>query len=144
MVITRPVCWGKPERGLMLGVSVDGTVAELHLKNTGATPLEVMSHVLTSEFHLDWYTLHLEYDEGRIRKVRLLDERDSSGPVKVHLEPEEGIQHSVDLADWVIRPINGAEPMKAGTYRLYAVYEVSPPEDAWTGRLEAGPVAMTI
>lgn len=128
----------------MLGLSADKTITEFYIKNAGTDPVDVLSHVSADYKHLDWYKLKMDNDKGETRILRFLEARDKSGFVKAHLAAGESIHHSVDLAEWAVRPINGAEPLTAGTYNVYGFYEVSSPGDNWTGRLEAGPVAMTI
>ena len=128
---------------MTLGLSAGKTTVKFYLKNVGDAPADVLSHVNAGDEHLDWYSLRMENEKGETRTLRFFESRDKSGSVKAHLEPGESLHHSVDVAGWAVRPVNGAEPL-AGTYEVYAVYEVSPPGDNWSGRLEAGPVTMTI
>lgn len=138
------VSWGKQVSGLRLGLSPDGGLVELHLQNVGTAPLEVLSHVNAGDIHLDWYTLHLTDEKGNTRKLKLVDERDKSGIVRAHLEPGGSIQHQVNVGVWATHSINGTKPLAAGTYKLYAVYEVEPGRNSWSGRLEAGPIMLTV
>lgn len=138
------VSWGQQVSGLRLGLSTDGGFVELHLQNIGTAPLEVLSHVNAGDIHLDWYTLRLKDELGNTRKLELVDERDKSGIVRAHLEPGVSIQHQVDVVAWAVRSINGTKPLAAGTYKLYAVYEVEPGRNSWSGRLEAGPIMLTV
>lgn len=138
------VSWGQQVSGLRLGLSTDGGFVELHLQNIGTAPLEVLSHVNAGDIHLDWYTLRLKDELGNTRKLELMDERDKSGIVRSHLEPGVSIQHQVDVVAWAVRSINGTKPLAAGTYKLYAVYEVEPGRNSWSGRLAAGPIMLTV
>lgn len=138
------ITWGRPSRGLRLGLAAGAGVVGLHLENVGAGPLEVLSHVEAEETHLDWYGLTLEDAGGRTRRLHLSDRRDKSGAVSARLEPGEGVRHELDVSEWAARAVNGAEPLAPGTYQLSAVYEVDSGEGAWSGRLEAGPVTLNV
>ena len=138
------ICWGEPEGGLMLGLAADGAALEFYLKNVGAEPLDVLSHVSADIDHLDWYELRMVNQAREERVLRFIDDRDKSGVEKVHLLPGETIHHTVTLRRWSKRPINGAENLAAGEYELWASYEVTTRDDNWTGRLDAGPVVTMI
>lgn len=142
------VSWGRPARGLRLGVAAEAGLAELHLQNVGDAPLEVLSHVKAHEKHFDWFGLSLKDAAGATRRLRLLDDRDKSGTVRARLEPGESLRHSIDVGDWASRPVNGAEPLAPGAYLLNAEYEVDSARDyaldTWSGRLEAGPVTLAV
>ena len=144
MQLREDVCWGKPQGGLMLGLSAAGAIVEFHLKNVGADGLDVLSHVSADIDHLDWYDLKMVNDAREERVLRFVDDRDKAGSVKVHLLPDETIKHSVNLRKWAKRPINGEENLTAGEYELWASYEVTTRDDNWTGHLNAGPVTTTI
>jgi hypothetical protein len=144
MQIPEDVCWGKPQDGLMLGLSAAGAVVEFYLKNVGADPLDVLSHVSADIDHLDWYELRMVDEARKERVLRFIDDRDKAGSVKVHLLPGETIKHSVTLRQWSKRPINGSENLRLGEYEVWATYEVPTPDDNWTGHLTAGPVTTTI
>ena|SRR5436190_15957585 len=137
------ICWGRPQRGLMLGLSAHETIAGFHLKNVGADPLNVLSHVSADIDHLDWYELKIMNQQGIARVLRFIDDRDKAGFVKVHLSAGESIHHSVNVCEWARRPINSEEELARGRYEVWASYEVTIPDDNWTGSLKAGPVAMT-
>jgi hypothetical protein len=128
----------------MLGLAAAGAIVEFYLKNVGADPLDVLSHVSADIDHLDWYELRMVDEARKERVLRFIDDRDKAGSVKVHLLPGETIKHSVNLRRWAKRPINGEENLAAGEYEVWATYEVPTPDDNWTGRLEAGPVVTTI
>jgi len=138
------ICWGQPQDGLMLGLAAVGAAVEFYLKNVGADPLDVLSHVSADIDHLDWYELRLVNQAREERVLRFIDDRDKAGSVKVYLLPGETIHHSVNLRKWAKRPINGEENIAAGEYELWASYEVTDSDDNWIGRLDAGPVATTI
>jgi hypothetical protein len=136
--------WGSPVNGLRLGVSGGAGFVELSLENVGTQPLTVLSHVNAGEIHLDWFTLRLRDGSGGTRALHLLADRDKSGGVKVTLEPGKSLQHRVDVQRWAARPANGSAPLSAGSYELRATYEVEAGEPHWSGKLEAGPVTLTI
>lgn len=138
------VTWGRPEGGLALGLSAEGAFARLHLRNVGAEPLTVLSHVVADGFHFDWYRLTLRDADGSARVLSLYDDRDESEVVTSRLAPGESLQHKVDLQAWARRAVNGAAPLAPGAYRMSAEYEVSPRGAAWSGRLEAGPVTLDV
>lgn len=141
----RDTRWGDPVGGLRLGVQgADARELLLRLANVGRAPLEVLSHVLAAEVHLDWYTLRLQGADGAVRTLRLMDARNKAGVVRVSLAPGEDLAHRVNVAAWARRPVNGAVPLAPGVYRLSASYEVdrADPGDHWRGRLEAGPVEL--
>lgn len=143
MQIPEAICWGQPQSGLMLGLAADGATIEFYLKNVGTEPLDVLSHVSADIDHLDWYELRMMTAAGEERVLRFIDDRDKSGFETVHLPPGEAIHHSVNLRDWAKRPINGEQKLAAGEYELWATYEVTTPDDNWTGRLNAGPVVTS-
>lgn len=139
-----PVAWGPPVGGLRLGLSVAGTTVHVHLQNAGHTRLTVLSHVAAGgEIQLDWTTLDLKR-AGKTRRVRLQDARNRSAVVDVHLDPGAEDSQAVDVAAWAVRPVNGSTPLAAGTYHLTGVYEVTSSPDHWSGKLEAGPITLTI
>ena len=138
------ITWGDAVGGLRLGVSTDTNVVRVHLENVGKEPLDVLSHVLANEVHLDWYLLHLEDEKGQARLLRLWDDRDESGAVRVRLEPGARIKHDVDVVSWSARPINGEKTLAPGSYKVRASYNVQPGRNTWTGRLEAGPVTLKV
>jgi len=144
MQIHEDISWGQPEGGLTLGLTADRGAVEFYLKNVGTEPLDVLSHVSADIDHLDWYELRMVNKTREERVLRFIDDRDKSGTVKIHLLSGETIHHSVDPREWAKRPINGEENLTAGEYQLWASYEVTNPDDNWTGRLEAGPVVTTI
>lgn len=144
MRIPEAICWGQPAGGLTLGLAADGAGVEFYLKNAGSQPLDVLSHVSADIDHLDWYELTMVNKSREERVLRFIDDRDKSGVEKVNLQPGEIIHHSVNLLKWAKRPINGAENLAAGQYELWASYEVTTPDDNWTGRVDAGPVVTTI
>jgi hypothetical protein len=138
------ISWGAAADGLRLGLGARDGMASLTLQNVGNLGLEVFSYVQAHEVHLDWYTLKLS-DENRLTcQLRLFDARNRSTVIRVRLEPGESLQHSVDVAGWAKRLVNGAIPLAAGSYQLSAVYEVADEKDCWLGHLEAGPVRLTI
>ena len=128
----------------MLGLAAHRAVVEFYLKNVGTEPLDVLSHVSADIDHLDWYELKLVDQAREERVLRFIDDRDKAGSVKVHLLPDETIEHSVNLREWAKRRINGEENLASGEYEVWATYEVTAPDDNWTGRLEAGPLTITI
>ncbi len=138
------VRWGAPADGLRLGIAAGSPTVALHLENVGETPLEVMSHVLAGEVHLDWYRLTVVTRDGERREIVLRDARDRSAPIRVGLAPGESLHHEVDVAAWAARGVNGGRPLPAGAAQVAAEYRVDPGLGAWTGRLEAGPVALTV
>ena len=138
------VNWGTPANGLALGLSTNGSVVTVHLKNTGATPLQVMSHVEAGEIHLDWYSIDLTDSQGNTRTLKLLDARERSAPVQVSLAPGKTVDHNVAVTDWASRSVNGGKALVPGVYTVRAKYAVSSPSDVWNGRLEAGPVSLSI
>jgi hypothetical protein len=144
MQIREDICWGKPQGGLMLGLTAAGAVVEFYLKNVGADALDVLSHVSADIDHLDWYELRMVNQAREERVLRFIDDRDKAGVVKVHLRPGKMIHHSVKLRKWAKRPINGEEKVAAGKYELWVSYEVTDPDDNWTGHLDAGPVTTRI
>jgi hypothetical protein len=138
--------WGQPVAGLRLGLGTGATAGTvtIYLENTGTAPLQVLSHVAAQEKHLDWYTLQVQ-DGGRAsRTLKLLGPRRESGKVQVPLAAGARIEHAVDVAAWAKRPINGGQPLAAGSYQVSAVYDVPAGADHWSGRLEAGPAPLTI
>ena len=128
----------------MLGLAAAGATVEFHLKNVGADPLDVLSHVSADIDHLDWYELRMVNKAREERLLRFIDNRDKAGSVKVHLLPGEAIHHSVNLRKWAKRPINREENLAAGEYELWATYEVTDSTNNWTGHLDVGPVVTTI
>jgi len=132
--------WGRPSNGLRLGIAVEGPVAHLLLEDVGDGPLEVMSHVEAGgEVHLDWFTIVV----GE-RVIELAGPRNRSALVPVTLEPGGRLHHAVDVAAWAARPQNGGEALAPGEHPARATYEVGPERDRWSGRLEAGPVTLSI
>src|SRR6185503_15464311 len=125
------ICWGQPQDGLMLGLAAVGAAVKFYLKNVGADPLDVLSHVSADIDHLDWYELRLVNQAREERVLRFIDDRDKAGSVKVYLLPGETIHHSVNLRKWAKRPINGEENIAAGEYELWASYEVTDSDDNW-------------
>jgi hypothetical protein len=138
------VTWGRPEGGLALGLSAEGAFALLHLRNVGAEPLTVLSHVVAGGFHFDWYRLALRDADGNARVLSLYDERDESEVVTSRLAPGESLQHRIDIQGWASREVNGGERLAPGAYQMSAVYEAGPRGATWSGRLEAGPVALDV
>jgi hypothetical protein len=143
-VNSQNISWGAAVDGLRLGLFVSEGLAGLALENVGQVALEVLSHVDTQELHLDWYTLQVSDEQGLNRWLRLLGARNRSRVVRVRLETGESLQHLVDPAEWAKRSLNGATPLAPGSYQLRAVYKVANENDCWLGRLEAGPVELTI
>ena len=135
--------WGAAVNGLRLGVAGDAGIAELSLENVGTQSLQVLSHVNAGEVHLDWFTLHLRDSQGARRELRLFADRNKSGRVEVTLAPGQHLQHRVDIQRWAARPDNGGV-LRAGSYELRASYEVEPGEPHWSGKLDAGPVTVSI
>jgi hypothetical protein len=132
--------WGRASNGLRLGIAAEGPVAHLFLEDAGEGPLEVMSHVEAGgEVHLDWFTIVV----GE-RAIGLADARDRSALVQVRLEPGGRLHHAVDVAAWAARRVNGGEPLASGEHPARATYELGPEGDRWSGRLEAGPVTLSI
>lgn len=139
------IVWGKPVGGLRLGVGSDGVRVVLALENVGITPLEVLSHVQTHELQFDWYTITLRGQDGRTRKLALVDERRRSWFVRATLAPAGKLEHRIDVSDWAGRLVNDSQPLGPGTYEVSASYEVSEPGGtSWSGRLEAGPATLTV
>lgn len=132
------VFWGETADGLRLGLSAKGGIAGLYLQNVGNVPLDVMSHISTHELHLDWYTLQMKNTSGLNRKLCLLDARDRSVAIRIHLEPRESLQHFIDVGEWARRSVNGAKPLAPGSYQLFAVYDVANEKDCWLGHLNGG------
>jgi hypothetical protein len=129
--------WGPASDGLRLGLAADGQVAALHLQNIGAEALDVLSHVLAGgEIHLDWFTVHVAAHD-----VTFVDDRDRSTPVTAHLRPGETLQHTIDVAAWAARTTG---PLSPGAHRATATYLVESAPDVWCGRLDAGPVTLTV
>ena len=129
--------WGPASDGLRLGLAADGPVAVLHLQNTGAEALDVMSHVLAGGgIQLDWFTVHVGAHD-----VTFVDDRDRSTPVTAHLQPGETLRHIVDVAAWAARTTG---PLPPGAHSTTATYLVESAPDVWCGRLDAGPVTLTV
>jgi len=141
---TAAVVWSQPSAGLRLGLALGPNrhTVEIYLENVGRSPLDVMSHVAAQEKHLDWYTLQLQDASDAVRTLKLLGPRRESGPVKVALKPGGRISHTVDLAVWAERPINGGKPLAKGSYQVSATYSVPAGDGRWTGRLDAGPLTL--
>jgi hypothetical protein len=145
MTAAATIVWSQPSGGLRLGLAPgagSSHTVSIYLENVGDGRLEVLSHVAAQEKHLDWYTLQLEGPGGTSRTLKLLGPRRESGPVKVTLERGARVEHTVDVAMWAGRPINGGKPLATGTYQVRVVYDVPPGDGAWSGRLVAGPVAF--
>jgi hypothetical protein len=138
------ITWGQPVDNLRLGLTTAGTTVGLHLQNTGATPLEVMSHVATHELHLDWYTLQVTPPDGAPFTIRLYDSRNRSAPIKQTLAPGEALAHRIDAVAWAARPANGSHTLSPGMYQLAASYDVPADAGVWAGRLKAGPVEWVL
>jgi hypothetical protein len=138
------VTWGAAVNGLSLGVSTNGPVMTLYLKNVGTSSLDVMSHVQAHEVHLDWYSIELKDGQGTARTLKLSDSRERSAPVKASLGPGETLEHSVAIVDWAARPVNGGAQLPPAEYSARATYVVSSTDGVWNGRLEAGPVTLVI
>lgn len=138
------ISWGMPAAGLRLGLSTKSGTAELSLQNVGEAALEVLSHVQAHEVHLDWNKLRLTNDSGLDRSLGMVDARDRSIPIRIHLEPGESRQNQVDVQEWAKRPINGTQPLAPGNYQLFATYDVANEKDCWLGHLEAGPATLAI
>ena len=103
----------------------------------------MLSHVAAGgEDHFDWFTVHVDA-AGTTREVRLLDARNRSAPVRVRLAPSDQVHHRVDLCAWALRPRNGARALGSGDHDARVVYVVDDDPQAWTGRLEAGPVTIS-
>src|SRR5580765_8343086 len=108
------IFWGTPADGLRLGLRMNSGMAELSLQNVADSALEVLSHVQAHEVHLDWNTLRLTNESGLDRSLCLVDARDRSIPIRIHLEPEETLQNQVDIEEWAKRSVNGAQPLVPG------------------------------
>jgi hypothetical protein len=129
--------------GLSLDVAARDGLAVLTLRNDGPGPLRVAHYVDAGERHYDWYTVELA-GVADSRTLRFTDDRNESAWVIDELGPGRSIEDAVDLSAWALRKANGARPLASGEYRMRAVYEVTTPAHVWTGRLEAGPVPITI
>jgi len=129
--------WGAASDGLRLGLAADGQVAALYLQNIGAEPLDVLSHVQAGgEIHLDWFTVRVAAHD-----VTFVDDRDRATPVTAHLQPGETLRHTVDVAAWAARTTG---PLPPGAHAATATYLVESEPDVWSGRLDAGPVTLTV
>jgi hypothetical protein len=123
-------------------MAAEGPVAHLVLEAVADGPLEVLSHVQAGgEVHLDWFAILVGVPDG-MRRIRLAGPRNRSARVQVTLSPGEQVHHAVDVAAWAARALG--RPLDPGEHEARAVYEVGPEEGAWSGRLEAGPVTLSI
>ncbi len=138
------VSWGQAVKGVRLGLAPHGAEVGLFLQNVGEATIEVLSHVEAGEVQLDWYTLHLENEQGAPRTLRLLDARDESSIVRAQLAPGGQLSHRVAVAAWAARPINGGQQLAPGTYQVSAAYVAPQRGETWSGQLEAGPVQWTL
>jgi len=133
---------GSPD-GLELLIAARGSDAVLTLRNGGTGTLTVFSHVDAGELHYDWFTITLESGE-ETRVLRLQDNRNESARVTAELAPGEQLEHVVDVVAWARRAVNGARPLAAGTYRMWATYEVAEPSAPWRGALRSPITEITI
>lgn len=138
------ITWGKVSEKLMLGLSCPAAnTVRLHLKNAGAQPLRVWSHVEAEETHLDWFTLYIESEKTR-RTLRLSDSRERSAAMDATLKPGEALHHDLNILDWSGREVNGSKPLTPGDYQVRAIYEIKKDAEHWQGTLKAGPATLKI
>jgi len=129
--------------GLDLRIGASGASAVLTLHNGGSNALKVLSHVEAADRHYDWSSIVLVKD-AETRSLHFYDDREESHRVVVDLAPGEDLEHVLDVVAWAKRKPNGARPLAAGTYRMWATYEVSEPGDVWNGKLVSPTIAITI
>ncbi len=138
------VTWGDPVNGLRLGIA-GGNTAELYLRNVGVSAFDVWSYVNAQERQYDWFTLHLEDTMGNKRTILLMNDRDKSAPIRVHLAPGETVHHSIDVRHWVAPYVHVETPIVPGAYSVSVTYEVpSADTTVWNGILKAGPIKVVI
>jgi hypothetical protein len=140
------MAWGHAVKGLRLGLSTQDAKARFSLQNVGKEPIEVLSHVEAGEKQYDWYTVILKDAHGHTRTLGFVADRDESWSVKSRLDAGGSFDAYVDLAAWARQPVNGGQPLAAGAYEATATYDISADQadGCWTGRLEAGPVKLTV
>jgi hypothetical protein len=146
--MSRAYAWGEAQGGLQAGLWAVDEHLGVALRNVGAEPLTVLSHVDAGTTHLDWYVVSLTGADGSTRPLYLFDDRDESGPVAVVLAPGELVSHTIDLLWWAKRSPNADEPLLPGEYEASVTYEVSDDDaeldSAWSGRLDSGAVTVVL
>ena len=115
----------------------------LTLRNGGPDGLNVLSHVEAGDRHYDWFTIVLIGD-AETRTLHLYDDRNESARVITHLAPGQDVEHAIDRVAWSKRKPNGARPLAPGTFRMWAIYEVSEPGPLWNGKLLSPTISITI
>lgn len=121
---------------LALELSVTGTTARVTLRNTGSTPLAVVTRVIAGESHYDWLSVVVD-EPGGARTLRFTDDRNRSGTEIIELAAGASWSDELDLAAWARRAVNGARPLPSGDVTLRAIYEVSGRSDVWIGKIES-------
>lgn len=137
------ICWSLPQNGLTLGIQCGDGFVSLLLKNVGQTPLQVLSHVLSGEVHLDWFRIRLTA-RGKDHTIRLSEARDRSPRITRTLAPGESLMHRVDVVSWAKRRANQCVIFEPGEVALWASYRVQNEKTVWNGDLEAGPAGWII
>lgn len=130
--------------GLTLGFSAAGTLARLTLRNTGPTPLRLISHVDAGERHYDPFVITLVDVNEVMRTLRFIADRNESARVVVELAPGADLEHEIDLAAWALRPVNGGRPLAGGAYDAEARYQVAPEPGLWSGSLASGWIRLFV
>jgi hypothetical protein len=145
--------WSESLSGLKLGVSAEGSVLRMALENVSKADIVVFSHVLTYEWHYDWFTVRIHSKDAVINsmdtryiRIGLTDERDKSAAVTDTLSPGEILVHKVNLYDWMHRNVNNNLNLN-GEYQLTLTYMNEECKNCseeyrriWTGYLETPPV----
>ena len=129
--------------GLELTVQVRRTVMGVRLTNRSDEPLRVyFAAAGPNGQHHDHLRAALLSEAGA-RTLRFTGDRNASTIGLEALAPGEHVADELDLATWALDPINGSEPLAAGTFALTVTYSVNQP-GAWAGSLSAGPVRLTV
>lgn len=129
--------------GLELRIAVRERLLSVQLTNRSDVPLNVFFAAAgpAGTFH-DHLQVALLSESGS-RTLRFTGARNASTIGIVALAPGQHVTDELDLAAWALDPINGSEPLAAGTFALSATYSVDQP-GAWAGSLSAGPVRLTV
>jgi hypothetical protein len=92
----------------------------------------------------DWFTLTFQDQVGAVRTLAPAPLA-TEGKVELQrLDPGVELTKLVELAEWARQPAGGGAPLAPGAYQVRAMYEVPPGAGHWSGRLEAGPLMLTL
>jgi hypothetical protein len=111
-----------PAGDITLQASVVRSVLELTLRNDGAAPATIATHITGGALaSIDWLTLELEGPGGR-RVLRFIDERDESVIVTAALAPGATTTVRADLVRWAI---DDGRPLEPGHYNANLTCDAS-------------------